>query len=215
MKAAATILAAVLLAAATSCMGPTWTERKTQEYQLHTPESYKLGVGDVLEVTIITANERGVLESNKELVRNCRVLRDGTIDYLFNDVTGELLVVGKTAPEVAKMLQAQLVEKNKIYTGARVSAIVVSSASNVYYVAGEVKSPGIFMLEQPTTIMQALVRAGWFTEFADKKHIQVIRRDGDKEIRINFNFSDYIKHGRSTKYADIMLQPNDTVFVSD
>jgi polysaccharide export outer membrane protein len=216
MKTSAVLLAVVSLAFVTSCYGgPTYTERVTQKYELFTPESYKVGVGDVLEVTLVSQTETGEPTANRELVRSIRVLPDGTIDYLFNDVTGELMVAGKTAPEVARMLEKQIVEKNRLYSGAGVSVLILSSASSLYYVAGEVKTPGAFPLDQPVTVVQAIVRAGWFTEFADRKHIQIIRREGDREIRMTFNYTDYEQRPGRTKYDDIMLHPNDTVLVPD
>jgi polysaccharide export outer membrane protein len=223
MKTAAVLLAVVALACATSCYrvmgwfdrGPTYTTRTTEKFESFTPDAYMIGVGDALEITIIAPNERGEPTPARELVRNVKVLPDGTITYLFNQETGSIMVAGKTATEVAVMLQRQLIEKNNVYANATVSALVISSSSSVYYVAGEVRNPGAFNLDQPVTLVQAITRAGWFTEFASRRHIQVIRREGDKEIRFYFNFNDYEKNPYGTKYADFMLRPNDTVLVSD
>ena len=223
MKTLAVLLIAILPVLATSCYeaeswfdrGPTYTERVTQRYDLYTPESYKIGVSDVLEISITGETEVGTPTAERDLVRNVRVLPDGTVDYLFNDVTGNVVAAGKTASEVAEMLRKQIVDKNKLYSGIRVSVLVLNSVSSVYYVAGEVKNPGAYPLDQPITVVQAIVRAGWFTEFADRKRIQIIRREGDREIRMTFNYTDYAKRPGRTKYDDIMLHPSDTVVVSD
>lgn len=223
MKRAIVILVVIAVAFTASCYrleamfdrGPVYTERVTQEFQLYTPESYKIGVGDVLEVTILAQNVNGEPTADRDLVRNIRVLPDGTVNYLYNAVTAEMMVAGKTAPEVAKLLEQQLVEKSSVVSDVHVSVNIVSSVSAIYYVAGEVKNPGAYSLDQPVTVIQAIVRAGWFTEFADRKHIQIVRREGDREIRMNFNYTDFEKRGGRTKYDDIMLHPNDTILVSD
>jgi polysaccharide export outer membrane protein len=195
--------------------GPKMTVRQTEKFEPYTEESYKIGVGDFLEISIQAEDERGLPIAPDDFKRTVSVLPDGTVSYLYNDVTGEVMAVGKTATDVAKMLQRQLVDKNKLYIGARVSVLVASSSSSQYYVAGEVREPGVYRLTRTTTITQAIVTAGWFTEFADRRHIQLVRREGDKEIRYNFNYTDWERRPRGTDYNDITLKPNDTILVSD
>lgn len=195
--------------------GPHMTERVTEQYELFTEESYKIGVGDFLEISILAEDSQGNPIAPENFKRTVPVLNDGTISYLYNDVTGEVMAVGKTAGEVARVLQRQLVDKNKLYIGARVAVIVASSTSVTYYVAGEVRSPGSYRLNRPMTLTQAIIDAGWFTEFADRKNIQLIRREGDRETRFTFNYTDWERRPGRTKYHDMMLRPNDTVLVSD
>lgn len=219
-----TMLAALLaVAALSSCCsvvalfdgGPRMMERVTEPYELFTEEAYKVGVGDFLEISILSEDAQGMPIAPENFKRTVAVLNDGTISYLYNDVTGEVMAVGKSAGEIARVLQRQLVDKNKLYLGARVAVIVVSSASVAFHVAGEVRNPGPYRLTRPTTLTQAIIGAGWFTEFADRKHIQVIRREGDREIRFTFNYNDWERRPGRTRYNDIMLRPNDTVLVPD
>ena len=61
------------------------------------------------------------------------------------------------------------------------------------------------------TIIQALASAGGLAEWADEKDIQIIRREGDKEIRIPFNYKEFIK-GENVG-QNILLQPGDTIVI--
>ncbi len=195
--------------------GPYEMERMTEEYKLVTEEAYTVGVGDLLEISILSEGPQGNPIAPEDFRRRVPVLPDGRISFLYNDVTGDVVAAGKTAGEIAKILQRQLVEKSRVYLGAQVAVIIIGSASSSFYVAGEVRTPGQFGLSLPTTVTQAIVRAGWFTEFADKKNIQIVRREGDREIRYTFNYADWERRPRRTKYHDMLLRPNDIVVVPD
>ena len=122
--------------------GPYEIERVTEEYKLYTEENYRIGVGDYLDIQILAEDDQGMPIAPEDFRRWVHVLPDGSISYLYNDITGEMIVVGKTTAEVTRMFQRQLVAGSKLYLGARVSVIVASSLSRSFYVAGEVRNPG-------------------------------------------------------------------------
>ena len=59
----------------------------------------------------------------------------------------------------------------------------------------------------PTNVLQALVNAGGFKDFANKKKIEIIRG----EQRLKFNWNEVIK-GKKTE-QNILLQPGDIIIV--
>jgi polysaccharide export outer membrane protein len=61
------------------------------------------------------------------------------------------------------------------------------------------------------TVLQALSTAGGFAEWADEKNILIIRREGQKEVQISFNYKDFIS-GKKIE-QNILLKPNDTIVV--
>jgi len=223
MKVATLLGVVVVVALLSSCYsiealfdwGPYEIERVTEDYELHTEENYRVGVGDYLDIQILAEDAQGMPIAPEDFRRTVQVLPDGSISYLYNDVTGELHVVGKTVAEIVRMFERQLVARSKLYMGARVSVIVASSLSSTFYVAGEVRNPGAYRLSQPTTITQAIIRAGWFSEFADRENIQIVRRDGDRETRYTFNYTDWERRPRATRYHDKMIRPNDIIVVPD
>ena len=66
---------------------------------------------------------------------------------------------------------------------------------------------GSFPLLVPTTVMEALVQAGGFKEFAKKSKVIVVR--GTQ--RFNFNFNDVYK-GKHLE-QNIQLEPGDQVII--
>lgn len=72
---------------------------------------------------------------------------------------------------------------------------------------GMVNRAGEYSLVVPTTILEAISKAGGLQDFANAKHIYVLR--GDK--RIYFNYKDVLR-GRHME-ENILLQPGDHVVV--
>jgi polysaccharide export outer membrane protein len=69
--------------------------------------------------------------------------------------------------------------------------------------------PGEFDLIVPTTVMEGLVQAGGFREFANQKDIRVLR-DGGKTV-LRFNFKDML-NSKNLK-QNVLLQPGDIIVV--
>ena len=61
------------------------------------------------------------------------------------------------------------------------------------------------------TVIQALSAAGGFAEWADEKNIVIVRKKGDKEVHIPFNYKKYVS-GKDIK-QNIVLEPQDTIVV--
>jgi polysaccharide biosynthesis/export protein len=81
--------------------------------------------------------------------------------------------------------------------------------SKKYFIEGEVGRPGAYDLTVPTTVMQGLVNAGGFKDFANRKKI-VILREGGKTV-LHFNYNDVSK-GKHLE-QNILLQPSDHIII--
>ena len=84
------------------------------------------------------------------------------------------------------------------------------------YIAGKVKVPGY--VEIPTdevfTVSKAIMRAGGFSEFADKRHVKITRKKGGSSIEneiIMIDVAEVLEKGLAGK--DFELGPDDRVFV--
>lgn len=73
------------------------------------------------------------------------------------------------------------------------------------------QKPGSYLLNPPTTLVDAIAIAGGFRDFAKIKRIYVLRDDGGKEIRLPFNYKQVIKGSHTDQ--NIELQPRDTIVV--
>jgi polysaccharide biosynthesis/export protein len=82
------------------------------------------------------------------------------------------------------------------------------------YVFGQVRSPGALQVKRssPPTLTQAIAQAGGFTDRANRKRVQIRRKDASgKELEIIVNVRDILKG----KKKDIPLLINDTVYVPE
>jgi len=157
-------------------------------------ENYIIGPEDSLNITV-WGDQR---LSGPFLVRS-----DGRISV---NLVGEVMASGKTPAKLSKEIEELLKEK-EILRRPQVNVQVTGMNSRKYSINGEVLKPGAFPLAVPTNVMQALVNAGGFKDFANKKKIEIIR--GDQ--RLKFNWNEVIK-GKKTD-QNIFLQPGDIIIV--
>jgi polysaccharide biosynthesis/export protein len=86
-----------------------------------------------------------------------------------------------------------------------VTVTVQDVLSKRYYMDGEINRPGEYSLVSPTTVLEAISKAGGLAGFANPKKVYILR--GDQ--RISFNYKDVI-HGKHLE-QNIQLKPGDHV----
>jgi polysaccharide biosynthesis/export protein len=154
---------------------------------------YRIVPGDKLRVEVY---------KDTQLSQALQVRPDGKITL---PLIGDVMAEGRTATELRDALAASLKE----YNNSPVTVIVVETVPPMFYVMGEVKSPGTLPLKGQISAVQALAMAGGFTDFAKKNDI-VIQRKGQAGITsVRFNYNDAVK-GRTPM---VYLQPGDTIIV--
>jgi len=82
------------------------------------------------------------------------------------------------------------------------------------YVFGQVRNPGALQVKRssPPTLTQAIAQAGGFTDRANRKKVQIRRKDASgQELEIVVNVRDILKG----KKKDIPLLINDTIYVPE
>jgi polysaccharide export outer membrane protein len=157
--------------------------------------TFIIGPEDVIAVS--------VFENSGFSVQPQAVRPDGKITM---PLLGEIVAADKTPEELADEIKKVLVDRY-MKEPPHVQVIVVDVRSKNYYLQGEVNKPGKYPLVVPTTIMQALVNAGGFRDFANKKDIKIQR--GNKIYRFNYSEVSKGKHLEQ----NILLQPDDNIFV--
>lgn len=75
-----------------------------------------------------------------------------------------------------------------------------------YFVGGEVKVPNRQQYTGPATVLRAIETAGGFTDFANKRKVQLRRADGEVQI------VDCTKAAQDAK-LDLLVDANDQVFI--
>ena len=158
--------------------------------------SYIIGPNDLLTIHVWR---------EPDLTQDVSVLPDGRITF---PLIGEIMAQGRTVSE----LKMAITEKIKNFvTAPEVTVIVRESRSRIIHTIGKVNSPGPQPMVPNMTVLQALSAAGGFAEWANRKKILIIRREGDKEIQLRFNYKEFIS-GNNIK-QNIVLKPNDTIVV--
>jgi polysaccharide export outer membrane protein len=159
-------------------------------------KSYMIGAEDVLK--ILVWNQAGM--SGEFIVRP-----DGRISM---PLIGDVQAADRTPEELAADVMDKL-KDGKILLDPNVSVQIAAVHSKKFYIEGEVNRPGAFDLVVPTTIMQGLVNAGGFRDFANQKKI-VILREGGKKV-LYFNYKD-VSRGKHVE-QNIWLLPDDHIIV--
>jgi len=127
---------------------------------------------------------------------------------------GDVQVAGMTLTQAADYLKKLYLT---VFYDPIVTVVLVQSNSRRYTVMGQVNSPGIFFLDFPVTIVQAIARSGGFNEWASHD-ITVIRQgSGPASVRskekktLKFDYDDFLDGEDLEK--NIYLQPNDVMIV--
>jgi polysaccharide biosynthesis/export protein len=120
---------------------------------------------------------------------------------------GDVPASGRTPLQLAADLTVQL---KKLYTDPTVTVSVLAVNSKRIYFFGSVGRPGPLPLSPGMTILQAISSAGGLTDFANKKHIYILRGEPGKQQKIFFDYTKAIKSGNM---QGVTLQPGDSIVV--
>jgi polysaccharide biosynthesis/export protein len=169
---------------------------QAQEASSGTVGNYMIGRGDVLDISVW----REPMLTGETLVRN-----DGMISVA---LLGDVKAAGRAPMELRDEIQQRLKE---FIADPAVTVTVRTPVSQKFYVIGEVRTPGEYDLVKDLTVVQAIARAGGFTEWADKGGILMLRKENGVEKRIKINYKDIVKgKGGGENQA---LKANDTIVV--
>jgi len=139
-----------------------------------------------------------------------RIRPDGKVSF---EGLGEFVVAGKTPSQVAEVLGKKVEELYKLVGEFPIEVRVVDYRSKVFYVMGQVFSPGVQIHTGRETVLLSVAEAVPNPMAATSK-IRVIRPSADPGIRakaFKVNFKRMITHGETSQ--DVLLQEGDIVYV--
>jgi protein involved in polysaccharide export with SLBB domain len=162
------------------------------------PESsYLLRRGDRLEIKVLFY---------PELTATTTVRPDGMITA---PGMGDVLALGRTPGEVAADVETYY---GGLLRNPETTVNVLDFGQRRAYVFGEVEKPGPVDLEQRMTITQALAATGSPTAEAKVASVVLLRRKSEKTAQAYRLDLRGVLDGKSLA-ADVVLQPDDVVFV--
>jgi polysaccharide biosynthesis/export protein len=160
-------------------------------------KAFILGAEDQIQISVYGSPEF----SGTHMIRP-----DGKITMNF---IGEVMAAELTPEQLGNEIKERI---RKYIVDPDVSVSVMAVRSKKYYIQGEVGRTGEFPLTVPMRVVEALVNAGGFKDFANKKKVVIMRGSstGHPEL-LHFNYNDVIK-GKHME-QNIYLQPGDIIIV--
>lgn len=156
---------------------------------------FVLGVGDTLDISVFR---------HDELKRTVKLDPSGKLMFpLINDIQAAGRDIYVVRDDIKNRLSKYIVDP-------QVSISVSTILSQKVLVLGEVKTPGIFTLDSSLSIMDAVAKAGGFTDDAKKSDVILINRNTGKAEIASFDMGKALKGDIS---ADRMLRNGDIVYV--
>src|SRR5436190_10644590 len=163
----------------------------------------KLGPGDKLSYRVI---------EDQDEPKSLTVTDSGHLEVPY---LGLVQAAGKTTQELAKEVKG-LLEKDLYYQATVVIALELVNKTRTtgkVYVTGQVRNKGGFEIPggETLTVSKAILNAGGFSDFSDKKNVRLIRKTaaGPKSFIVNvMNVWE-----RSKLDEDLVVQPDDMIVV--
>lgn len=162
------------------------------------PIDYIIAEGDAIEVFVW---------QNPDLTKSVSVGPDGKISY---PLVGRLQAAGLTIEQLESEIRKRI---SKFVKYPQVSIMMTGYAGNKVIILGEVNSPAVYTFKGSLNLIEAIAMAGDFTGKAQQDSVIVVRGNLTEQPRaFKINMTNVIKKG--TSKADIVLQPNDVIYVS-
>lgn len=158
------------------------------------PNRYVIGAEDSLQITVW---------KDPTLSGTVPVRPDGMISL---NLVGDLRAAGLTPMALAADISQRL---KKYLQDPVVTVVVLGVNSQRIFAVGEVNKVGPIMLTPGMTPLQAIVSAGGLTQFANSKHIYILRTVAGNQQKIPFNYKKALKGDNQ----GVSLIPGDTIVI--
>lgn len=166
-------------------------------------EKYRLAIGDRLSFRIVEDTE-----GPKPLV----VTDSGELEVPY---IGRFPAVGTTCKELAYSLQTELQKEYYYHATVIIAVDLMTKSRGKVYLVGPVRTPGPQEIpsDEVYTLSKAILRAGGFTDFADKKNVKVTRQVEGHDKTFKVNLAEILEKGKTQ--GDLKLEPGDFIYVPE
>ena len=158
-----------------------------------TPQDYRLGPGDVVNIDIYGASQESISET---------ISPDG---YVTIEGIGPVQLAGFTVAQANAHLRQQVGSR---YQSSKIQLTVGQTKTILVNVMGEVMAPGTYTLSAFSTVFNALYMAGGISDIGTLRNIKVYRNN--REIS-TVDVYDYILNGKAK--GNVRLTDNDVIIV--
>jgi polysaccharide biosynthesis/export protein len=164
---------------------------------------YRVSAGDVLLI------EPADFDPSVRLPGDQEVQPDGTIQL---GKFGQLDAAGMTIEEIRN--EAELAAFRQAQKKIPLNVRLVEKRGQIYYVLGDVNSPGAYPLEGHETVLDALIKAGGITDQADRRSIVLSKPTlpGECRVVLPICYRHIVQLGDTT--TNYQMHPGDRIFVA-
>jgi polysaccharide biosynthesis/export protein len=169
-------------------------------------DRHKLNIGDRLSFRIV---------EDEDDPRQISVTDSGDLELPY---VGRYPAVGQTCKELALKLKTEL-EKEYYYHATVIIAVNEwAKSQGKVYIVGPVRAPGPQEIpsDEVFTLSKAILRAGGFGDYADRRKVEVRRKSaasGGKDLVYTVDVVEILEKGKSD--ADVSLQAGDVIFIPE
>ncbi len=178
------------------------TEKATNQFSPYAEGDYRIGVDDVLQVTVWR---------NSELSVTVPVRPDGKISV---PLIGDVQAGGNTPMQVAAIIKDKL---SAYIREPSVAVILTQLRSHEFLsrvrVTGAVRTPRSMPYRQGMTVLDVVLEAGGINDFAAPNRTKVYRKLKNKVEVIDVDLGDILTKGKLG--TNIELEPGDVVTVPE
>jgi polysaccharide export outer membrane protein len=169
-------------------------------------EKHLLAIGDRLSFRIV---------EDEEDPKPLFVTDSGDLEVPY---IGRFPAEGRSCKELARALKIEF-QKEYYYQATVIVAVdLMAKSRGKVYLVGPVRAPGPQEVpsDEILTLSKAILRAGGFNDFADKKNVRVTRKGGGAggvDQTYTINVAEILDKGKSD--GDLPLQPGDLVYIPE
>jgi len=170
----------------------------------HLDDARKLGPGDRILYRVV---------EDEDEPRSLTIADSGDLEVPY---LGLIRATGKTSLQLAREIRT-LLEKDLYYRATVIIAVEVVNKTRItgrVYVAGQVRNTGSYEIpaDERFTVSKAILKAGGFSDFSDKRHVRLIRKQGQRgPVTFVVNVQEVWDKGKIE--ADRVLEPDDMIVV--
>ncbi len=191
------VLLALMISGCAST-GPSPAEPYTEGAEAAPPKvaEFILGVGDSIDISVYR---------NDDLKLSTKINPSGTVIF---PLIGEVPVAGKSMTALREDLRQRYA---KYIVDPQITISVSAIQSQRFLVLGEIKNPGAFSLDTDATVLDAVAKAGGWTQDAKTSNVLLLRNVGGKLETRSLDMEAVLKGGNLA--YNQRLQRNDIVYV--
>ena len=174
-------------------------------------DKHKLAIGDRLSFRILEDQED---PAEPREPKSLIVADSGELEVPY---IGRFSAEGKTSKQLARELKAAL-ERDYYYQATVLIAVdLMAKTRGKVYLVGPVRVPGPQDIpsDETLTLSKAIMRAGGFSDYADKRNVKVTRKGAtlaDKKTLV-VDVGEILEKGRVER--DVVLEPDDLILIEE